>query len=40
VRLKLTVSGPRRLGLHPGTSLGLRLDPELVHVMPWRPRPA
>jgi molybdate transport system ATP-binding protein len=36
VGLKLSVAGPRRVGLAPGAVLGIRLDPELVHVMPTR----
>lgn len=36
VDLKLSVAGPRRVGLQAGTVLGVRLDPELVHVMPFR----
>ncbi len=36
VNLKLSVAGPRRVGLKAGTVLGIRLDLELVHVMPTR----
>ena len=35
-QLVLTLSGAQRQGLSPGLSVGVRLDPALVHVMPSR----
>jgi molybdate transport system ATP-binding protein len=37
-RLLLTLSGPERRAIAGGDRLGVRLDLELVHVMPLRPR--
>ncbi|CAN7774549.1 ABC transporter ATP-binding protein [Cupriavidus necator] len=36
--LRLTLSGPQRLRFVAGTTLCVRLDLELIHVMPLRPR--
>ena len=35
--LRLTLSGPQRLRFAVGATLAVRLDPDLVHVMPMRP---
>ncbi len=35
-QLVLSLSGVQRQGLSPGVSVGVRLDPALVHVMPSR----
>lgn len=36
VDLRLSVAGPRRVSLQPGAALAVQLDPDLVHVMPYR----
>jgi molybdate transport system ATP-binding protein len=38
-RLVLTLAGPHRQALKPGTRFGVRLDLQRVHVMPFRSRP-